>query len=70
MATHSGILAWRIPRTEKPGGLESTGSQRVRHASNNSRPLSLGGISREVPTHWSPWGPAVTPLDKQLSVLL
>ena len=27
MATHSGILAWRIPRTEKPGGLQSTGSQ-------------------------------------------
>ena len=31
MATHSSILAWRIPRTEKPGGLESTGSQRVGH---------------------------------------
>jgi len=30
MATHSGILAWRIPRTEEPGGLQSTGSQRVR----------------------------------------
>ena len=31
MATHSSILAWRIPWTEKPGGLESTGSQRVGH---------------------------------------
>ena len=30
MANHSSILAWRIPRTEKPGGLQSTGSQRVR----------------------------------------
>ena len=30
-ATHSSILAWRIPRTEKPDGLESTGLQRVRH---------------------------------------
>ena len=30
MATHSSILAWRIPRTEKPGGLQSRGSQRVR----------------------------------------
>ena len=30
-ATHSSILAWRIPRTEKPGGLQFTGSQRVRH---------------------------------------
>ena len=27
MATHSSILAWRIPWTEKPGGLESVGSQ-------------------------------------------
>ena len=31
MATHSSILAWRIPWTEKPGRLESTGSQRVGH---------------------------------------
>ena len=31
MATHSSILAWRIPWTEEPGGLQSLGSQRVRH---------------------------------------
>ena len=31
MATHSSILAWRIPGTEEPGGLQSIGSQRVRH---------------------------------------
>ena len=31
MATHSGILAWRIPWTEEPGGLQSTGSHSVRH---------------------------------------
>ena len=31
MATHSSILAWRIPWTEEPGGLQSTGSPRVRH---------------------------------------
>ena len=31
MATHSSIFAWRIPWTEEPGGLQSTGSQRVRH---------------------------------------
>ena len=29
MATHSSILAWRIPQTEEPGGLQSTGSQRI-----------------------------------------
>ena len=31
MATHSSVLAWRIPWTEEPGGLQSTGSQRVGH---------------------------------------
>ena len=31
MATHSSILAWRFPWTEEPGGLQSMGSQRVRH---------------------------------------
>ena len=31
MATHCRILAWRIPWTEEPGGLQSIGSQRVGH---------------------------------------
>ena len=31
MATHSSILAWRIPWTEETGGLQSMGSQRVGH---------------------------------------
>ena len=31
MATHSSILAWRIPWTEEPGGLQSMGSKRVGH---------------------------------------
>ena len=31
MATHSSILAWEIPWTEEPGGLQSLGSQRVGH---------------------------------------
>ena len=37
MATHSSILAWRVPWTEEPGGLQPVGSQRVRHnwATNN-----------------------------------
>ena len=39
MATHSSILAWRIPWTEEPGGLQSMGSQRLRHdgASEHTR---------------------------------
>ena len=31
MATHSSILAWKVQWTEEPGGLQSKGSQRVRH---------------------------------------
>ena len=31
MATHSSTLAWRIPWTEEHGGLQSMGSQRIRH---------------------------------------
>ena len=31
MATHSSILAWRIPGTEEPGGLQSLVSRKVRH---------------------------------------
>ena len=31
METHSSVLAWKIPWTEEPGGLQSMGSQRVRH---------------------------------------
>ena len=31
MAAHSSVLAWRIPWTEEPGGLQSMGSQRLRH---------------------------------------
>ena len=32
MAIHSSILAWRIPGTEEPGGLQSMGSQKVGHS--------------------------------------
>ena len=41
MATHSTILACRIPWTEEPGGLQSTGSQKVRKnwATNNFKDL-------------------------------
>ena len=31
MVTHSSILAWKIPWIEEPGGLQSMGSQRIRH---------------------------------------
>jgi len=43
MTTHSSILAWRIPRTEDPGGLQSMGSQRVGHdrATNTPHDMTL-----------------------------
>ena len=31
MATHLGILAWKTPRMEEPGGIQSMGLQRIRH---------------------------------------
>ena len=44
MATHSSILAWRIPWAEEPGGLQSLGSQRVRH-DKNKKALSTPPLS-------------------------
>ena len=35
MLAHSSVLAWRIPGTEKPGGLQSMGSHRVGHDGSN-----------------------------------
>ena len=46
MATHCTILAWRIPGTEEPGGLPSTGSHRVRHNSSN---LAAAAAAAAVP---------------------
>ena len=37
MATHSSIFVWEIPWTEEPGGLQSIGSQRVRHDLTNKQ---------------------------------
>ena len=43
MATHSGTVAWEIPWTEEPGGLQSMGSQRVGHdlATEKQHSLSI-----------------------------
>ena len=50
-ASHSSILAWRIPRTEKPGGLQSTESQRVRQAwSDLAHPLPPHSPATPPPT--------------------
>ena len=41
MATHSNILTWRIPRTEKPGGLQSNGMKRVGKRESRSMFLNI-----------------------------
>ena len=48
MATHSSILAWRIPWTEEPGGLQSMGLQRVRYYLVTEQEQDKGG------TIWTP----------------
>ena len=45
MATHSSILAWRIPGTEEPGGLPSMGSHRVRH---HGRDLAAAAVAEHM----------------------
>ena len=54
IATHSSILAWRIPSTEEPGGLQSMGLQRVRHdwaTKASTVQVSLFICSRFLPHH-------------------
>ena len=48
MVTHSSILAWRIPWTENPGGLQSMGSQRVGHSwATSPRGFLVGTMGKE-----------------------
>ena len=56
MATHSSTLAWKIPWTEEPGRLQSTGSQRVRHYWATSVSLftfHFHALEKEMATHSS-----------------
>ena len=46
MATHSSVLAWRIPGTEEPGGLLSMGSRRVGHNGCDLAAAAAGNISQ------------------------
>ena len=56
MATHSSIIAWRIPWMEKPGRLQSTGSQRVGHnwATSPSPPVQFSSVAQSCPTLCDP----------------
>ena len=53
VAAHSSILAWRIPWTEEPGGLQSMGSQRVRL---NLATEHSGNLQRESISSLRGWG--------------
>ena len=54
MATHSSVLAWRIPGTGEPGGLPSMGSHRVRHNWSNLAATAAEGISWRRQWHPTP----------------
>ena len=47
MATHSSVLAWRIPGTGEPGGLPSLGSHRVGHDGSGLAAAAAGQLHRE-----------------------
>ena len=51
MATHSNVLAWRIPGTGEPGGLPSMGSHRVRHDWSDSAAVAAAADTTKD-THW------------------
>ena len=54
MAPHSSTLAWRIPWTEEPGGLQSMGSLRVRHdLSDFTFTFHFHALEKEMATHSS-----------------
>ena len=59
-ATQENSMAWRIPWTEDPGGLQSTGSQRVRHNLANKHSTHVAQAQGSVCLHWRDWNNART----------
>ena len=53
MAPHSSTLAWKIPWTEEPGGLQSMGSLRVGHDSKLTFTFQFPALEKEMATHSS-----------------
>ena len=80
MATHSSVLAWRIPQTEEPGGLLSVGSHRVGHnwsdlaaaaaapwkKSSNKPSCCCCSVAHSYPTIFDPMDYSTTNLDRIL----
>ena len=77
MATHSSILAWRVPRTEEPGGLQSMGPQRVRQDWVHTRviwgthtlPIKAEGVRTAVKGNQAPLRVSNLGLLYQLGIL-
>ena len=53
MATHSSVLAWRIPGTGEPGGLPSMGSHRIGHDWRDLAAAAAGGLRVKNPTAYA-----------------
>ena len=66
MATHSSVLAWRIPGTGEPGGLMSMGSHRVGH---DRRDLAAAAYARKHAKQLT-YMPSVNPNNNQIRVAL
>ena len=69
MATHSSILAWRIPGTEEPGGLPSVGSHRVGHDRHDLAAAAAAGQLNTGSTSDTTWISTPDPSDDFLKPL-
>ena len=71
MATHSSVLAWRIPGTGEPGGLPSMGSHRIRHdCSDLAAATAAERVVAKEREAWHaavPWGRRELDLSEQLN---
>ena len=74
MATHSSVLAWRIPGTEEPGRLPSMGSHRVRHDWSNSAAAEAACFLTPTPCNqilmWLTWDMAWTFMKMVISLVV
>ena len=70
MATHSSTLAWKVPWTEEPGGLQPMGSQRVGHHWMSSLSLFMAHMVKNLPAVQETWIPSLgreDPLEKGMA---
>ena len=70
MATHSSVLAWKIPLMEKPGGLQSVGWQRtIKEKGRNSSEVTAIASARQDPGVPRGWEPVPEPVPRHLRAL-